>query len=130
MAGNIVDTYCESILDADLKTATVYLALFTASPTDTGALGNEVSGVDYARIEAVFGNVAASRSIANTTIITFAVAGAGGWGTITHCGIMDGDTEGADNMEWWGVLSPQKVIDEGDQIKVPIGNLTVSFTAT
>ena len=130
MAGNIVDAYCNSVLTDDLKTATVYLALFTASPGDAGALGNEVSGVDYARIEAVFGDDAAARSIANTTIITFAVAGAGGWGTITHCGIMDGDTEGADNMLWWGVLSPQKVIDEGDQIKVPIGNLTVSFTAT
>ena len=128
MAGNIVDVYCNSILTDDLKTATVYLSLHTASPTDTGSLAAEVTGVDYARIEAVFATDAAARSIANTTIITFAVAGAGGWGTVTHCGIADAAAAGA--LKWWGVLSPSKTIDEGDQIKVPIGNLTVSFTAT
>jgi len=128
MAGNIVDVYANSILTDDLKTATVYLALFDASPTDTGALTDEVTGTSYARIEAVFGDNAASRSIANTTIITFAVAGSGGWGTVTHCGIADAASAGA--LKWWGVLSPSKTIDEGDQVKVPVGNLTVSFTAT
>ena len=127
MAGNIVDVYCESILTDDLKTATVYLELFDASPTDTGSLANECTGTDYARVEITFGTDADGRSISNTAIVEFAVAG-GDWGTLTHFGIADASTAG--NLLWWGPLSPNKTIDEDDQLKAPVGNLTVSFTAS
>ena len=127
MAGNIVDAYCEGILDDDLKTATVYLALFDASPTDTGSLANECTGTDYARVEITFGDDADGRSISNTAIVEFAVAG-GDWGTLTHFGIADAAADGA--LKWWVPLDPEKTIDDGDQLKCPVGNLTISFIAS
>ena len=75
MAGNLSDYLEVKLLDHFLgtttytKPATVYLALYTAAPTDSTA-GTEVSGGSYARKVATF-NGAASGSTTNTSDIDF-----------------------------------------------------------
>jgi len=102
--------------------ATVYSGLFTADPTDTGSLANEVSGGSYARQSITWGAIA-SGSVANSAAITFPVASAP-WGTITHTAILDAASAG--NMLYKGALGTSKVVGTGDQVSFAIGALTVS----
>jgi hypothetical protein len=96
--------------------ATIYVALFTTAPADSGG-GSEVSGGSYARA-AVTNNAtnwpAASgtpRMKSNGTVVTFPAPTAN-WGTVTHFGTFDAATSG--NLLHWGALSSSKVISNGD----------------
>lgn len=103
--------------------ANVYIAAFTASPTDA-ASGGEVVGNGYARIQ-----VAASTAqwsahgtggpSSNVNDITFAAA-TGSWGTVTHVARFDASSGG--NMLDWGALSTSKSIASGDQLKIAAGS--------
>ena len=58
-----------------------YVGLFTADPTDTGSLSNEISGNSYARRPVAF---SVSGAVAtNSAAVEFAAATGGSWGTIT-----------------------------------------------
>lgn len=100
-----------------------YLALFTSSPNDD-ASGSEVSGNGYTR-EAVTFDAASGGSTSNDGLITFGPASGGNWGTITHFGIFDASTNG--NLLWHGALSASRVVNDGDSIQVPVGNLTLTL---
>jgi hypothetical protein len=104
--------------------ATVYAALFTADPTDSGSLTNEVTGGSYARQAITWGTISGG-SIANSAAVTFPVATAS-WGTVTHAGICDLVSSG--NMMYHGSLGTSKTIGTGDQVSFAIGALTVSET--
>jgi len=104
--------------------ATVYAALFTADPTDSGSLTNEVTGGSYARQSITWGTIS-NGSIANSAAVTFPVATAS-WGTITHVGICDLGSAG--NMMYHGALGTSKTVGTGDQVSFAIGALTVSET--
>lgn len=108
-----------------------YAALFITDPTDA-ASGTEASGVNYARIlvnESGGGapewNLAvvdaAGFLVDNQEAIDFAVAGAGGWGTIAFVGIFDALAAG--NLLWHGALTAPIVINENSQFSFPIGDL-------
>ena len=92
--------------------ATLYLALFTAN---TGLESNSpsaevsTSGTAYAR-QAVTFAAASSGSAATSATVTFPTATAN-FGTITHVAIMDGDTEGAGNVLFWGAVTTSKTIN-------------------
>jgi len=102
---------------------TIYLALFTADPTDTGSQSNEVAGGSYAREAMSFG--VASDGVSTTDAdITFTQA-TGSWGTITHFGIMDAISTG--NMLFHSSLNTSKTIDTDDIFKVSTGNITVTL---
>jgi hypothetical protein len=103
----------------------IYLALFTTDPTDAGT-GTEVSGTNYARVD-ISSSFAASSSGTKTTNadITFAAAGSGGFGTVTHLGIYDASTEG--NLIFHGSLSASKEVSEGDIFQITSGNLSISL---
>ena len=101
---------------------TVYMALFTAAPSDSGG-GTEVSGSAYARTAITFG-AAASGAIANSAAVEFPVASGGNWGTITHIGIFDAASSG--NLLYWAALNASKVVNDGEQFKVAIGDLDVT----
>jgi hypothetical protein len=108
--------------------ATVYVALFTATPSDTGG-GTEVSGNAYARV-AVTGNTTnfpttSTGSISNGTAITFPQATPSGWGVITQFGIFDASTSG--NLLVWGDLSASKTVDPLDTVSFAIGALTITL---
>lgn len=109
-----------------------FIALFTTATTDAGG-GTEVSGVNYARIEVDSETPGTPPSwndavvdgigflVDNREVIDFAVAGAGGWGTITHVGIYDAITVG--NLLMHGALTASVVINDNSQFSFPIGDL-------
>lgn len=106
--------------------ATVYIALFTAAPTDAGG-GTEVTGGDYARVSVTNNDTnwpAASSGVKNNgTEITFPTASAN-WGTIVAMGIFDASSGG--NLLFWGDLSMSVAIDTSDTFTFPIGNVEIT----
>lgn len=110
-----------------------YLALFTntsgsaATNLEAGTLTDEIStsGTAYARQAVTFAAASSGSSATNATV-TFPTATAN-WGTITHVAIMDGDTEGAGNVLFYGAVTTSKTIETGDTFQVSSGNLTVSL---
>ncbi len=102
--------------------ATVYVALYTAAPSDAGG-GTEVTGGSYARTAASFG-AAASGTIANDVSVEFPTATAS-WGTVTHMGVFDASTAG--NLLAWSALTTAKTVDTGDLLRFSVGQLTVSL---
>lgn len=101
---------------------TVYVGLFTAAPSDTGG-GTEVSGVNYARQAVAFDAPSPAGETQNTSEVAFPVAGAGGWGTVTHFATFDAVSAG--NFLYWGVLGTSKTINENDQAKFAAGALQI-----
>lgn len=116
MAGNISNFLLHELLDHALRNSdyveptTVYVALFTALPTDSGG-GTEVSGGSYARQSITFG-AAASREVVSNATVTFPAATAD-WGTILGWALFDASSAG--NMLWWGeCLDVPKVVTSVD----------------
>lgn len=106
--------------------ATVYIALYTATPSDAGG-GTEVSGGSYVR-KSVANNAtqwpaAAAGAKANGEIIEFVEASAD-WGEIQAFGIHDAVTAG--NMMYWGPISPFKTVLSGDTAKFPVGDINIT----
>ena len=107
--------------------ATLYLALFTAAPSETAG-GTEVSGGSYVRL-AISNNAtnfpnAVSGVKSNGVALTF-IEATGNWGTITHWGLFDASTGG--NLLFFGALGASTVINTADQLSVPIGDLDITF---
>lgn len=101
--------------------ATLYFALFTAAPSDSGG-GTEVTGGSYARVAKTNNATnfpAASGGLkSNGTAVNFGVASAS-WGTVTHVGVFDAASAG--NLLVWGALTTSKVIGNGDSAEFAIG---------
>lgn len=111
--------------------ATVYLALCTADPTDagTGASMNECADANaYARTAITFA-AAASRQVLQNADVDFPQASGGGWGTVTHWAIVDGNTHGAGNMLAHGAFAAGKTINDGDTPHVDSGEIYVNYAA-
>lgn len=109
------------------RPATVYLALFTAAPTESGG-GTEVSGGSYARL-AITNNstnfpAASGGSKSNGTAITLGPASAG-WGTVSHWAIFDASTGG--NMLYFGACGSAKAIDTSDSFTIAASQLTITL---
>lgn len=118
---------------------TIYVALYTASPTDADS-GTEVSGGAYARVQ-VGPSDAAWKSTQGTTTAV-ASSGTGGvtsngsaitfptptanWGAITHFGIRDAVTAG--NLLIWGALTASKNVNNGDPApSFAVDAITITF---
>lgn len=104
--------------------ATVYVALYTVAPGETGG-GTEVSGGGYARA-AVANNTTnwpttSTGTKSNGTVITFPQATAP-WGTIVAWAIFDAATGG--NMLFYGDVSPSRAVNSGDVAQFAAGALT------
>ena len=106
--------------------ATVYVALYTVTPSDTGG-GTECSGGSYARKDvannATNWPAASGGAKANGIEIAFVEATAS-WGTVVAFGIFDALTLG--NLLYWGALSANKTIDSGDTPKFAVGELDIT----
>lgn len=100
---------------------TVYLALFTAAPSDAGG-GTEVTGGGYARQSIAFG-APSGGVIQNSAAKTFTAAGAA-YGTVTHIGIFDAASAG--NMLAWAPITSAAVAD-GDSITFAIGAIQLTL---
>lgn len=101
--------------------ATVYVALFTAAPGETGG-GTEVSGGAYARQSVTF-TAPSPDSVSNTADVTFPTATAN-WGTIVAFAIMDAPTGG--NMLYFANLTASRTVLTNDQFRFPTGQLIVT----
>lgn len=111
------------------KPTALYIALFTAAPSDAGG-GTEVSGAGYARVNLApsDSNWAAPTdgSTSNAVNIAFGLPTAD-WGVVTHLGVFDAVTGG--NLLLWGALTAQKTVNNGDSAPVfNSGDLVFSVT--
>jgi hypothetical protein len=106
-----------------VRPANVYVALFTAAPTDAGG-GTEASGGSYARAavtnDATHWPAGAGGVKSNGVAITFAQATAP-WGTVVAFALFDALVAG--NMLMWGALTTNKTVGTGDTPSFPIGSL-------
>ena len=102
--------------------ASVWLALYTALPTDAGG-GTQVSGGGYARQQITFG-APSGGAISNTSAVSFTASGAN-FGNIVAVGIFDASTAG--NLLAWDDIA-SAVINDGDTINFPIGDIDVTLT--
>ena len=103
--------------------ATLYLALYTAAPGETGG-GTEVStsGTAYARQTVAF--TTTGNTTSNTAAVEYPTATAS-FGTVTHVGVFDASTAG--NLMAYASLSSSKTIDTGDVFRVPTGDLDITL---
>ncbi len=101
--------------------STLYLALYTVAPTDTGG-GTEVSGTAYARQTVAF--TVTNDTASNTSAVEFPTAGSS-WGTIVAVGVFDQLTSG--NLLAYGNLTASKTIASGDVFRVPAGDLDITL---
>lgn len=99
----------------------VYLALFTANPTDAGG-GTEVSGAGYTRQAITFG-AASGGAISNTVAVSFTASG-GNYGSVTGVGIFDASTAG--NMLAWDAITSATVNDT-DTLTFAIGDIDITL---
>jgi hypothetical protein len=105
--------------------ANLYVALFTANPTDVAG-GTEVTGGSYARVQVVssLANWAGTQAAASTTAssgtsgttsnnaaVTFPAPTAN-WGVVTGFAVFDAATVG--NMLFYSALTVNKTINNGD----------------
>jgi hypothetical protein len=108
--------------------ATVYCALFTSTPTESGTYpnygGTEVSGNNYARVPITFG-APSGGSCSNSSPVTFPEATPSGWTTITHFAVID-QLSGGGNMLYFGALTVPKTVAATDVLEFATGQLTIA----
>ena len=130
MTSQFTTATADAILTAEFKTATIYGALFLASPGDAGSVVSEVADANcYTRKEITCGTDATARSISNTSALTFDAASGGAWGTITDLGVMESTLLGDDSISAYGSLTASKTVSDTDQLVFAIGNITAAFAA-
>lgn len=103
--------------------SSVYLALFTVSPDDTGG-GTEVTGGSYERKQVTAGFTVSNGDATNTADQAFVQATAN-WGTVVAVGIFDASTSG--NLLWYGALTESRTVNSGGQAKFLAGELDLSL---
>lgn len=136
MAGSFSDFLEQKVLNhvfgatAYSAPGTLYFALFTTAPSDSGG-GTEVTGGSYARVALTnnttnFPNATGTSptSKSNGTTITFPAASAN-WGTVVAFGIFDASSGG--NLICWADLTANKTINNGDTASFAVGALTITL---
>lgn len=133
---NIVDRLFRA--QAFTPSTSQYVFLSTAACSDS-SVGTEATGTNYARAAytasltnwaATQGGTSASSGTggqtSNLNAITFATPGSGGWGTVTHFGIID-SSSGAGNIIICQALTTSKTINSGDTVSFGVGAITVTI---
>ena len=103
---------------------TLYVALYTVAPTDTGG-GTEVSGGAYARQTAAFTVSGTSPTTAsNSAAVEYPTATAN-YGTVVAVGIFDALSGG--NLLAYANLDTSKVVSTGDVFRFNTGDLDITL---
>lgn len=113
-------------LDTITEPATLYLALSTADPGETGSTIAE-PGDTYARQPVGVGTDNWTRtagSVVNDNVITFPEAGAS-WGTITHVALFSAESGGT--FYGSGGLTQSQAIGDGQTLSIPVGDLAITL---
>jgi len=130
MAGSFSDYLEDKVLKhvftnvAYTSPTTIYVALFTAAPTDTGG-GTECTGGAYTREIGTF-TVSGTTTLATNSAAIEYDAATNSWGTIVAVGLFDASTSG--NMLAWADLTTSKAIDSGDILRIPAGDLDITLS--
>lgn len=104
--------------------STLYVALYTVAPSDTGG-GTEVSGGAYARQTATFSVSGTDPTTAsNTAAIEYPTATAD-YGTVVAVGVFDALTSG--NLLAYADLTASKVVSSGDIFRFNTGDLDITL---
>lgn len=114
-------------LNSFVQPASMYVALFTAAPSDSGG-GTEVSGNAYARVEVTNNSSSWTRTnstVVNDNAITFPTPSPSGWGTVTHVALYDAASSG--NLICWAALTSNLVTAAGTAPNFPSGDLTFTL---
>lgn len=120
------DKVLEHVFGGNAYTApsTLYVALYTSAPSDTGG-GTEVSGGGYVRQTATFTVSGTNPTTAsNTGAIEYPTATAN-YGTVTSVGIFDASSSG--NLLAYANLTTSKVVSTGDVFRFNAGDLDVTL---
>jgi hypothetical protein len=100
--------------------ATLYVALYTSAPSDTGG-GTEVSGGAYARQTAAF--TVTNDTASNTSAIEYPTATAN-YGTVVAVGVFDASSSG--NLLAYGNLTTSKTVSTGDVFRFNAGAIDIT----
>ena len=104
--------------------STLYVALYTVAPTDTGG-GTEVSGGGYVRKSGTFTVSGTNPTTAsNTAAIEYPTATAD-YGTVVAVGILDASSSG--NLLAYANLTSSKVVSSGDVFRFNAGDLDITL---
>ena len=134
----ILDHMCRSATWS--PPATLYLALYTAAPSDAGG-GTEVTGGSYVRkslttgdtlFEATQGGTTGASSgttnqSKNAAAIAF-VTPTADWGDVTHWALHDHAS--ADQPQVWGAFSSTWTINSGNTVQIDAQTLIITVTGT
>jgi hypothetical protein len=103
---------------------TLYVALYTVAPTDTGG-GTEVSGGGYVRKTAAFTVLGTNPTTAsNSAAVEYPTATAN-YGTVVAVGIFDALSGG--NLLAYANLDTSKVVSTGDVFRFNTGDLDITL---
>lgn len=120
------DKVLEHVFGGNAYTApsTLYVALYTVAPSDTGG-GTEVSGGGYARQTATF-NVSGTNptTATNAANIEYPTATAN-YGTVVAVGISDASSSG--NLLAYANLTTSKTVTTGDVFRFDAGDLDITL---
>jgi hypothetical protein len=100
----------------------IFMALYTANPTEFGSHMNEVSGEGYARQEVTGFFTVANGSAAINTNVLFPVAEED-WGVINYIGIVDSSNE----MLFYGPVEFAVEVLEDDTFSVLANKLVITL---
>ena len=120
------DKVLEHVFGGNAFTAptTLYVALYTVAPSDTGG-GTEVSGGAYARQTGTFTVSGTNPTTAsNTAAIEYPTATAN-YGTVVAVGILDASSGG--NLLAYYTLDSSKVVSSGDVFRFNAGDLDITL---
>tara|TARA_R100000773_G_C4212002_1_gene111355 strand:+ start:1190 stop:1579 length:390 start_codon:yes stop_codon:yes gene_type:complete len=104
--------------------STVYAALFTVAPSDTGG-GTEVSGGAYARQSMAFSVSGTGTLATNSAAVEYPTATAD-YGTVVAVGIFDASTSG--NLLAYANLTASKTVSSGDVFRFNAGDVDITLT--
>ncbi len=105
--------------------STLYVALYTSAPSDTGG-GTEVSGGGYVRKTSTFNVTGTNPTTAsNAGAVEYPTATAN-YGTVVAVGIFDALSSG--NLLAYANLTESKVVSTGDVFRFNAGDLDVTLS--
>ena len=120
------DKVLEHVFGGNAFTApsTLYVALYTVAPSDTGG-GTEVSGGAYARQTATFTVSGTNPTTASNTAAIEYPSATANYGTVVAVGVLDASSGG--NLLAYSTLDSSKVVSTGDAFRFNAGDLDITL---
>tara|TARA_B100000085_G_scaffold96803_1_gene87871 strand:+ start:699 stop:1091 length:393 start_codon:yes stop_codon:yes gene_type:complete len=120
------DKVLEHVFGGNAFTApsTLYVALYTVAPSDTGG-GTEVSGGAYARQTATFTVSGTNPTTASNTAAIEYPSATANYGTVVAVGVLDASSGG--NLLAYSTLDSSKVVSSGDAFRFNAGDLDITL---